>query len=136
LSFLHGARSCSRPLPSSHSPIASFTGSIVASTGAPASPLRILPSHFQPFSRLLYGTIHKPHHLWKLPTPFASHAFHPCDGVAQSMPCRPQLSFPKQLSVVNYNFLGTTFSLTCCHATRCLHPPRTLSAHAISVERS
>jgi len=37
-------------------------------------------------SRLLYGPIHKPHHLWKLPTPFASHAFHPCDGVAQSMP--------------------------------------------------
>jgi len=24
-----------------------------------------------------YKYIHKPHHLWKVPTPFASHAFHP-----------------------------------------------------------
>eukprot|EP00043_Microstomoeca_roanoka_P014880 m.148341 g.148341 ORF g.148341 m.148341 type:complete len:289 (-) comp16131_c4_seq1:138-1004(-) len=30
--------------------------------------------------------LHKPHHLWKVPTPFASHAFHPLDGFAQSLP--------------------------------------------------
>jgi len=36
--------------------------------------------------RLIYPTIHKPHHWWKIPTPFASHAFHPVDGWAQSMP--------------------------------------------------
>lgn len=30
--------------------------------------------------------LHKIHHKWKVPTPFASHAFHPLDGFAQSMP--------------------------------------------------
>lgn len=29
---------------------------------------------------------HKPHHLWKIATPFASHAFHPVDGFMQSLP--------------------------------------------------
>ncbi|KAL7981565.1 hypothetical protein Chor_005653 [Crotalus horridus] len=29
---------------------------------------------------------HKPHHIWKIPTPFASHAFHPLDGFLQSIP--------------------------------------------------
>jgi len=33
-----------------------------------------------------YAHIHKPHHWWKIPTPFASHAFHPVDGFAQSFP--------------------------------------------------
>jgi len=36
--------------------------------------------------RLIYTLIHKPHHWWKVPTPFASHAFHPVDGWAQSLP--------------------------------------------------
>ena len=35
---------------------------------------------------LLYSTIHKPHHRWIIPTPFASHAFHPFDGYIQSVP--------------------------------------------------
>ena len=34
----------------------------------------------------LYKTLHKPHHKWIMPTPFASHAFHPLDGFAQSVP--------------------------------------------------
>ncbi|MCJ1406422.1 c-5 sterol desaturase [Ptychographa xylographoides] len=34
----------------------------------------------------LYKTLHKPHHKWIMPTPFASHAFHPVDGWAQSVP--------------------------------------------------
>ncbi|XP_005986182.1 lathosterol oxidase [Latimeria chalumnae] len=34
----------------------------------------------------LYKYIHKPHHAWKIPTPFASHAFHPVDGFLQSIP--------------------------------------------------
>lgn len=29
---------------------------------------------------------HKPHHLWKIPSPFASHAFHPVDGFLQGLP--------------------------------------------------
>mmetsp|Transcript_9657 Transcript_9657/g.18382 ORF Transcript_9657/g.18382 Transcript_9657/m.18382 type:complete len:280 (-) Transcript_9657:252-1091(-) len=35
---------------------------------------------------LLYGPLHKEHHRWLVPTPFASHAFHPLDGFAQSLP--------------------------------------------------
>lgn len=35
---------------------------------------------------LLYKHIHKPHHKWFIPTPFASHAFHPVDGYLQSVP--------------------------------------------------
>jgi lathosterol oxidase len=30
--------------------------------------------------------LHKLHHKWIIPTPFASHAFHPIDGFAQSFP--------------------------------------------------
>ncbi|KAK4921237.1 c-5 sterol desaturase [Elasticomyces elasticus] len=36
-------------------------------------------------SKLLYKHLHKPHHKWIMPTPFASHAFHPLDGFAQSI---------------------------------------------------
>ncbi|KAJ7507966.1 fatty acid hydroxylase [Mycena galericulata] len=35
---------------------------------------------------LLYKVLHKPHHKWIIPTPFASHAFHPVDGYLQSVP--------------------------------------------------
>jgi Delta7-sterol 5-desaturase len=35
---------------------------------------------------LVYKTLHKPHHKWIMPTPFASHAFHPVDGFSQSVP--------------------------------------------------
>lgn len=34
----------------------------------------------------LYKHVHKPHHKWLVPTPFASHAFHPLDGYMQSLP--------------------------------------------------
>ncbi|KAL5604687.1 hypothetical protein BROUX41_001962 [Berkeleyomyces rouxiae] len=34
----------------------------------------------------IYKHLHKPHHKWIMPTPFASHAFHPVDGWAQSLP--------------------------------------------------
>ncbi|KAL8889148.1 MAG: hypothetical protein Q9215_003537 [Flavoplaca cf. flavocitrina] len=34
----------------------------------------------------VYRTLHKPHHKWIMPTPYASHAFHPLDGFAQSVP--------------------------------------------------
>uniref|UniRef100_A0A8C5RBU0 Sterol-C5-desaturase n=1 Tax=Laticauda laticaudata TaxID=8630 RepID=A0A8C5RBU0_LATLA len=36
--------------------------------------------------KLLYKHFHKPHHMWKITTPFASHAFHPLDGFLQSVP--------------------------------------------------
>ncbi|EGS22426.1 uncharacterized protein CTHT_0019590 [Thermochaetoides thermophila DSM 1495] len=34
----------------------------------------------------VYKYIHKPHHKWIIPTPFAALAFHPLDGYAQSLP--------------------------------------------------
>lgn len=34
----------------------------------------------------LYRHLHKPHHKWIMPSPYASHAFHPVDGFAQSLP--------------------------------------------------
>lgn len=36
--------------------------------------------------KLIYKHLHKPHHKWIVPTPFASHAFHPIDGYSQSLP--------------------------------------------------
>ncbi|XP_066495890.1 lathosterol oxidase [Tiliqua scincoides] len=36
--------------------------------------------------KFFYKRLHKAHHLWKIPTPFASHAFHPLDGFLQSVP--------------------------------------------------
>ncbi|KAF9000694.1 fatty acid hydroxylase [Cyathus striatus] len=38
--------------------------------------------HYPP----VYKALHKPHHKWIIPTPFASHAFHPVDGYLQSVP--------------------------------------------------
>ncbi|KAL4791251.1 hypothetical protein BDV19DRAFT_312014 [Aspergillus venezuelensis] len=35
---------------------------------------------------VVYRWLHKPHHKWVVPTPFASYAFHPVDGWAQSLP--------------------------------------------------
>lgn len=35
---------------------------------------------------LIYKHLHKPHHKWIMPTPYASHAFHPLDGYSQSIP--------------------------------------------------
>ncbi|RKO91353.1 hypothetical protein BDK51DRAFT_21701 [Blyttiomyces helicus] len=35
---------------------------------------------------MLYSWLHKPHHAWKISTPFASFAFHPLDGYFQSIP--------------------------------------------------
>ncbi|EPS26087.1 hypothetical protein PDE_01023 [Penicillium oxalicum 114-2] len=35
---------------------------------------------------MVYRTLHKPHHKWIMPSPFASHAFHPLDGWSQSVP--------------------------------------------------
>ncbi|KAK4512645.1 uncharacterized protein ATC70_003349 [Mucor velutinosus] len=35
---------------------------------------------------LIYKHLHKLHHKWVIPTPFASHAFNPCDGFLQSLP--------------------------------------------------
>lgn len=38
------------------------------------------------FHLIFWQFFHKPHHIWKIPTPFASHAFHPVDGFLQGLP--------------------------------------------------
>ncbi|QBM86686.1 lathosterol oxidase [Metschnikowia aff. pulcherrima] len=54
----------------------------------------------------VYKNLHKPHHKWIVCTPFASHAFHPVDGWAQSLPYHLYpLIFP--LNKVSYLFLFT-----------------------------
>ncbi|KAI5966527.1 ERG3 [Candida pseudojiufengensis] len=54
----------------------------------------------------VYKRLHKPHHKWIVCTPFASHAFHPIDGWAQSLPYHIYpLLFP--LHKVLYLFLFT-----------------------------
>ncbi|KAI9882743.1 MAG: COPII coat Sec23p-Sfb3p heterodimer component [Watsoniomyces obsoletus] len=35
---------------------------------------------------LIYKRLHKPHHKWIMPSPYASHAFHPLDGYCQALP--------------------------------------------------
>lgn len=54
----------------------------------------------------VYKRLHKPHHKWIVCTPFASHAFHPVDGWAQSLPYHLfPLLFP--LHKVSYLMLFT-----------------------------
>ncbi|PWN53438.1 putative sterol delta 5,6-desaturase [Violaceomyces palustris] len=52
---------------------------------------------------LIYKHIHKPHHKWLVPTPFASHAFHPIDGYAQSLPYH---IFPFIFPLHRFIFMG------------------------------
>ncbi|ODV65536.1 hypothetical protein HYPBUDRAFT_163126 [Hyphopichia burtonii NRRL Y-1933] len=54
----------------------------------------------------VYKKLHKPHHKWIVCTPFASHAFHPVDGWAQSLPYHLFPLFFK-LHKVSYLFLFT-----------------------------
>lgn len=51
----------------------------------------------------IYKTLHKPHHRWIVPTPFASYAFHPMDGFAQSVPYH---LFPMVVPMHKFLFLG------------------------------
>ncbi|KAI1429332.1 hypothetical protein F5Y12DRAFT_727782 [Xylaria sp. FL1777] len=58
---------------------------------------------------LIYKRLHKPHHKWVMPTPFASHAFHPVDGFSQSFPYHLYpILFPlnKYASVVLFIFVN------------------------------
>lgn len=53
---------------------------------------------------LVYKHLHKPHHKWIMPTPYASHAFHPLDGFAQSIPYHA-FPFIFPLQKLSYVFL-------------------------------
>ena len=64
----------------------------------------------------VYKYLHKTHHLWKVPTPFASHAFHPVDGFLQSCPYHiyPFL-FPLHKIVYPRLFLAVNFWTVSIH---------------------
>nr|QKM75729.1 C-5 sterol desaturase [Phaffia rhodozyma] len=57
----------------------------------------------------IYKHLHKLHHKWIIPTPFASHAFHPVDGYLQSLPYHifPMI-FPlhKKLYLILFSFVN------------------------------
>ena len=50
----------------------------------------------------LYKHVHKEHHVWIIPTPWASIAFHPLDGWAQSV---PYVLFPYFFPVQKHQYL-------------------------------
>lgn len=52
---------------------------------------------------MVYRTLHKPHHKWIMPTPYASHAFHPVDGFLQSVPYHV---FPFIFPLQKFAYLG------------------------------
>lgn len=52
---------------------------------------------------LIYKSLHKAHHKWIMPTPFASHAFHPLDGFAQSTPYH---LFPFLFPLQKFAYIG------------------------------
>ncbi|KAI9183617.1 c-5 sterol desaturase [Blastocladiella emersonii ATCC 22665] len=51
----------------------------------------------------VYAYVHKPHHAWKVPTPFAAYAFHPLDGALQALPYH---IFPLLFPLHKYLYLG------------------------------
>ncbi|EWC45596.1 hypothetical protein DRE_05454 [Drechslerella stenobrocha 248] len=51
----------------------------------------------------IYRHLHKAHHKWIMPSPFASHAFHPVDGWAQSLPYH---IFPLILPLWKFAYVG------------------------------
>lgn len=59
---------------------------------------------------LIYKHLHKPHHKWIMPTPFASHAFHFLDGYAQGVPYH-LFPFIFPLQKLAYVFLFTFINI-------------------------
>lgn len=51
----------------------------------------------------IYKHLHKRHHRWIVPSPYASYAFHPLDGFAQSVPYH---LFPMLFPMHKFLFLG------------------------------
>ncbi|XP_072169141.1 lathosterol oxidase-like [Diadema setosum] len=64
----------------------------------------------------IYKHLHKAHHLWKVPTPFASHAFHPVDGFLQSFPYHLYpFFFPLHKGVYLFMFVFVNFWTVSIH---------------------
>jgi len=59
---------------------------------------------------LFYKRVHKPHHKFIMPTPYASHAFHPLDGFAQGFPYHMfPFIFPLQKFAYVFLFIFVNF---------------------------
>lgn len=54
----------------------------------------------------IYKHLHKSHHKWIMPTPYASVAFHPVDGFLQSLPYH---AFPFFFPLQKFAYLGLFF---------------------------
>ncbi|KXG50033.1 Fatty acid hydroxylase [Penicillium griseofulvum] len=64
----------------------------------------------------IYRWLHKPHHRWAVPTPFASYAFHPLDGWSQSLPYHIYpLIFPLQKGAYMGLFIFVTMWTVLIH---------------------
>ena len=64
---------------------------------------------------LVYKMLHKPHHKWIVPTPFASHAFHPLDGYSQvPEPPLPLLN-PRSPSPILYPWSSSSYYFRSFH---------------------
>ncbi|KAK9236994.1 hypothetical protein V1525DRAFT_405278 [Lipomyces kononenkoae] len=59
---------------------------------------------------ILYKRLHKPHHKWIVPTPYASLAFHPIDGYLQSLPYH-MFPFVFPLQKISYLLLFVNINL-------------------------
>ncbi|GLI74363.1 c-5 sterol desaturase [Penicillium ochrochloron] len=75
---------------------------------------------------LVYRWLHKPHHKWVVPTPFASYAFHPLDGWSQSLPYH---IFPFLFPLQKVAYLGLFVFVTVW--TVLIHDAEYLSTSAI-----
>lgn len=73
--------------------------------------------------KFLYKYVHKPHHAWKVTSPFASHAFHPFDGFAQSLPYHIFVFlFPLNKYVYLAAYVGVNFWTVSIHDGYCCVP--------------
>ncbi|KAI2998554.1 hypothetical protein CBS147482_7467 [Aspergillus niger] len=70
---------------------------------------------------LVYRWLHKRHHKWLVPTPFASFAFNPLDGWAQSLPYHVYpILFPLQKGAYLGLFVFVTLWTVLIHDADCL----------------
>lgn len=61
----------------------------------------------------VYSWLHKPHHSWKIATPFSGFAFHPLDGFGQSLPYHIfPFFFPMQAHLFIVLFVGVQVSVS------------------------
>ncbi|KAJ5648170.1 hypothetical protein N7490_004542 [Penicillium lividum] len=80
---------------------------------------------------LVYRWLHKPHHKWIVPTPFASYAFHPLDGWAQSLPYHIfPLLFPLQKCAYLGLFVFVTLWTVLIHDAEYLSTSRIINGAA------